>query len=157
MQTQYYLLCLSNNKQYMMNIRIISTVSVVLVVTLVGFGIVINEKLSPKSSSTPSSNEGSSQTNTQTDTPASTTSTSTEKVVNSSELASATGKGGNPCYVVVDNVVYSISGFALWADGLHSPSGGRARCGKDLSSVIGQSPHGKSKLNLLQRVGVYQP
>lgn len=140
----------------MMNARIISTASVVLVIILVGFGIAINEKLSPKSSSTSSSNEGSSQTNTQNDNPASTNSTSTEKVVTPTELASANGKDGNPCYVVVDNVVYGISGFALWAEGLHSPSGGRARCGKDLSSEINQSPHGKSKLNLLQRVGVYQ-
>jgi predicted heme/steroid binding protein len=96
------------------------------------------------------------QTNNAVNNPDGDSTATTKKVFNSSELAQATGKNGNPCYVVVDDTVYSISGFALWADGLHSPSGGRARCGKDLSSVIGQSPHGKSKLNLLQEVGVYQ-
>lgn len=138
-----------------MNMRIISTISVVLIMAAVGTGIVLSEKLFPKSSNT-TSNEQSSPTNTEADGSNGAATTSTEKVVTSSELAESNGKSGNPCYVVVDNVVYSISGFALWADGLHSPSGGRARCGKDLSSVIGQSPHGKSKLNLLQRVGVYQ-
>lgn len=72
------------------------------------------------------------------------------------EVAKHTGKDGNSCWVAVDGVVYEIGGFALWADGLHSPSGGRARCGKDLSEVILQSPHGKSKLKLLKEIGPLQ-
>jgi hypothetical protein len=35
-------------------------------------------------------------------------------------------------------------------------SGGRAKCGKDLSEVIKQSPHGKSKLKLLKEIGPLQ-
>lgn len=139
-----------------MNMRIIATISVVLIMVLVGTGIVLNEKLFPRATTSTNTSSQSSTTSTETDNSDGSAATSTEKVVTSSELADANGKSGNPCYVVVDGVAYSISGFALWADGLHSPSGGRARCGKDLSSVIGQSPHGKSKLNLLQRVGVYQ-
>lgn len=73
-----------------------------------------------------------------------------------SEVATHTGRDGNSCWVAVDDTVYEIGGFVLWADGLHSPSGGRARCGKDLSSVIGQSPHGKSKLKLLKEIGPLQ-
>ena len=136
-----------------MNARIISTISVVLVVILVGVGIAINEiYLSDKPNDSNNSTQ-TQQTNSNTE---SSSTSSTDKSISSSELSSANGIDGNPCYVVVDDVVYSISGFALWVDGLHSPSGGKARCGKDLSSVIGQSPHGKSKLNLLQQVGAYQ-
>lgn len=72
------------------------------------------------------------------------------------EVAKHTGKNGNSCWVAVDGTVYEIGGFALWADGLHSPSGGRARCGKDLSEVMLQSPHGKSKLKLLKEIGPLQ-
>lgn len=138
-----------------MNIKIISTISVVLLIILVAFGMLINEKMNPKVSN--NSTQEKQQTNNDLNNPDSDSSATTKKVFSTSELAEATGKNGNPCYVAVDGIVYSISGFALWADGLHSPSGGRARCGKDLSSVIGQSPHGKSKLKLLQELGVYQP
>jgi hypothetical protein len=40
--------------------------------------------------------------------------------------------------------------------GRHTPSGGRARCGLDLSDVIDESPHGKSKLRLLKKVGSFE-
>lgn len=66
------------------------------------------------------------------------------------------GKDGAKCWVIVDDTVYEISGFAQWVDGLHTPSGGRARCGKDLSDVIGQAGHGRSVLKLLTVVGAYQ-
>lgn len=123
---------------------------------LVAFGIIINDNLYSQKSIESSETKEDQQTNNTVNNPDGDSTATTKKVISSSELTQANGKNGNPCYVVVDDTVYSISGFALWADGLHSPSGGRARCGKDLSSVIGQSPHGKSKLNLLQEVGVYQ-
>lgn len=137
--------------------KIFSTVSVIVLMLLLGAVIALNDTSYSNKASTTDSSQGSSQS-TSGESPEvdDATAVGTEKVVTASELADANGQKGKPCYVVVDDVVYSISGFALWADGLHSPSGGRARCGKDLSSVIGQSPHGKSKLNLLQRVGVYQ-
>jgi len=72
------------------------------------------------------------------------------------EVSRQTGQNGASCWVVVDGTVYEISGFVLWADGVHSSSGGRARCGKDLSEVINQSPHGKSKLKYLKEIGRFQ-
>ncbi len=69
------------------------------------------------------------------------------------ELAQYDGKDGNQCLVAVDGNVYLIEGFALWQMGEHLPSGGRARCGLDLSEVINESPHGRSKLQLLKQVG----
>ena len=72
------------------------------------------------------------------------------------EVAKHTGKDGNSCWVAVDETVYEISGFVLWLEGDHKPSGGRAKCGKDLSEVIKQSPHGKSKLKLLKEIGPLQ-
>ncbi len=78
---------------------------------------------------------------------------SDDKGITLDEVAKHTGRDGNSCWVAVDNTVYEISGFVQWADGVHSPSGGKARCGKDLSEVINESPHGKSKLKYLKEVG----
>ena len=69
------------------------------------------------------------------------------------ELAEHNGKEGTDCLVAVDGKVYLIEGFALWQMGEHLPSGGRARCGLDLTEVIDESPHGRSKLDLLRKVG----
>lgn len=73
-----------------------------------------------------------------------------------SEVQSNNGKSGAKCWVVVDTTVYEISGFAQWVDGVHTPSGGLARCGKDLTDVVGDSPHGRSVLRLLKVVGSYK-
>src|SRR5215203_6300427 len=72
------------------------------------------------------------------------------------ELARYDGEDGNECLVAVDGEVYLIEGFDLWKDGEHTPSGGRARCGLDLTDVIDESPHGKSKLQLLKKAGTVQ-
>lgn len=69
------------------------------------------------------------------------------------ELAEHDGTSGNDCYVAVDGDVYLIEGFALWQMGQHIPSNGRASCGFDLTDVIDESPHGRSKLQLLEKVG----
>lgn len=69
------------------------------------------------------------------------------------ELTQYDGKDENQCLVAVDGDVYLIQGFALWQMGEHLPSGGRARCGLDLTEVIDESPHGRSKLQLLRKVG----
>jgi predicted heme/steroid binding protein len=70
------------------------------------------------------------------------------------ELAHYDGEDGTVCLVAVDGEVYLIEGFDLWKDGEHMPSGGRARCGLDLTEVIDkESPHGRSKLQLLKKVG----
>jgi len=72
------------------------------------------------------------------------------------ELAQYDGKDDNQCLVAVDGDVYLIEGFALWQMGEHLPSGGRARCGLDLTNVIDESPHGRSKLQLLKKVGTLE-
>ncbi len=73
------------------------------------------------------------------------------------ELASYDGKDGNDCLVAVDGEVYLIEGFALWQEGEHVPSGGRARCGFDLTEVMDEeSPHGRNKLPLLKKVGTLE-
>ena len=72
------------------------------------------------------------------------------------ELALYDGKDGNDCLVAVDGDVYLIEGFALWVEGEHITSGGRARCGFDLTEVIDESPHGRSKLELLKKVGTLE-
>jgi len=69
------------------------------------------------------------------------------------ELAQHDGKDDNQCLVAVDGDIYLIEGFTLWAMGEHVPSGGQARCGYDLTDVIDESPHGRSKLQLLRNVG----
>ena len=70
------------------------------------------------------------------------------------ELARYDGKDGNECLVAVDGEVYLIEGFDLWKDGEHTPSAGRAHCGLDLTEVMDEeSPHGRSKLPLLRKVG----
>ena len=69
------------------------------------------------------------------------------------QLAQYNGEEGTDCLVAVDGDVYLIEGFALWQMGEHVPSGGRARCGLDLTEVIDESPHGRSKLDLLRKVG----
>jgi predicted heme/steroid binding protein len=69
------------------------------------------------------------------------------------EIAEHDGTNGNDCYVAVDGDVYLIEGFALWQMGQHIPSNGRASCGRDLTEVIDESPHGRSKLQLLKKIG----
>ena len=74
----------------------------------------------------------------------------------SEELARHDGKDDNDCLVAVDGDVYLIEGFLLWKMGEHVPSGGKARCGLDLTEVIDESPHGRSKLQLLKKVGTLE-
>ena len=90
-----------------------------------------------------------------------TTSSSTPESTNQTSVTLAevkknNGKNGAKCWVIVDTTVYEISGFAQWVDGVHTSSGGKARCGKDQTDVIGDSPHGRSVLRLLTVVGSYQ-
>ena len=55
--------------------------------------------------------------------------------------------------VAVDSDVYLVEGFDLWNDVEHSPSRGRARCGLGLTEFMDESPHERSKLPLLDKVG----
>lgn len=111
----------------------------------------------PTSSTTQTDSSTSTTTTQQTNSATSTQpATTTPSGITLEQVASHDGKSGNTCWVAVDGTVYEISGFVQWVDGLHTPSGGRARCGKDLSTVINQSPHGRRVLQLLTVVGKLQ-
>jgi len=148
--------------------RIICTVLVVAVTIAIAVGIVVfdnlNSRQASQGSGSGSTNQNSSQsdnssttaTSTPSEAPVSAPSSLKDKTISSSELTTSNGKSGKPCYIAVDGIVYVISGIAQWVDGLHTTSGDKARCGKDLSEVIKQSPHGRRVLSLLTKVGVYQ-
>lgn len=69
------------------------------------------------------------------------------------QLAEHNGVDGQSCWVAIDGTVYDASDNPEWQNGEHVPSNGMAKCGEDLSDVIGQSPHGKSVLSQLMEVG----
>lgn len=69
------------------------------------------------------------------------------------DLSRADGLDGRRCWVAIDGVVYDASDNKQWQNGKHTPSNGLASCGKDLSEVIGQSPHGKDVLRELVILG----
>lgn len=79
-----------------------------------------------------------------------------QRPVTQAELAKATGRDGNTCYVAVDGTVYEIKDFSLWQNGQHKPSGGQAYCGADMSAVIDKAPHGRRMLDVLTKVGPLQ-
>ena len=75
------------------------------------------------------------------------------------QLKEYNGLNGKKCYVAVNGKVYNIplNKTALWLEGKHVPSGGMAMCGRDLSTVIGSSPHGLAKLESLELISNYKP
>lgn len=79
--------------------------------------------------------------------------TTVERKVTKDALAKADGKDGHECLVAVNGVVYEIEGFGLWQNGQHATSNGEAYCGADMTEAIGKSPHGRSKLNQLEKIG----
>lgn len=72
------------------------------------------------------------------------------------QLKDANGKDGKPCYVALDSIVYEIKQGNKWKNGEHTTSVGQAYCGMDGTEVIKKSPHGKSVLSLLTKVGTLQ-
>lgn len=73
--------------------------------------------------------------------------------VSNAELAQADGKENRPCFVVLDQVVYEVKQGKNWKDGEHITSEGLAHCGLDLTAIIKESPHGKSIIPLLKKIG----
>lgn len=67
-------------------------------------------------------------------------------------LAKFDGKNGRPAYVAIDGEVYDVTGNPHWAEGEHHGN----LAGRDLTVEIGQSPHGKSVLGKLKKVGTYE-
>lgn len=126
-------------------ILVVSLAVIILVCAVAGL-LLIRNSSSPQANQTKQSNNNQASNSNQ----------EQSQGISLDEVAKHTGKDGNSCWVAVDGTVYEISGFVLWLEGDHKPSGGRAKCGKDLSEVIKQSPHGKSKLKLLKEIGPLQ-
>ena len=76
-----------------------------------------------------------------------------QRPVSMAELTRSDGKDGRDCLVAVDGTVYKIQDFTLWQDGQHKSSKGQAYCGADMSKIMAKAPHGKSKLDVLIKVG----
>jgi len=74
-----------------------------------------------------------------------------EKEYTLEELAQKDGKEGRPAFFATDGVVYDATGSRLWREGTHVRV---HHAGRDLSGEIMVAPHGKSRLDLLPRVGV---
>ncbi len=77
------------------------------------------------------------------------------KTYSQQELASANGKDGRDCWLAVDGVIYEIDQGYKWLEGKHTESS-LAYCGADMSSVIDQAPHGRTKLSQLKKIGSLQ-
>lgn len=75
------------------------------------------------------------------------------KTITMAELTTNNGKDGAKCWLAIDGTVYDVTGNPEWVNGQHLPSRGMASCGRDLTKVISQSPHGKSVLGDLPVIG----
>lgn len=76
-----------------------------------------------------------------------------KRTITQDELSARDGKVSNDCWVAVSGIVYDLTDNSEWQNGTHTPSGGEATCGRDLTSVLGGSPHGSSVLSNLPQVG----
>lgn len=128
--------------------KILVIVSVLVLASIGAF--VGYNTLQPQTNSNTTQTENSSNNNTKTNTQEN---VDTSSAITSAELDSNNGKDGSKCWVAVDGEVYDASNNPQWQNGEHLPSGARAKCGQDLTSVISQSPHGKSVLGELPIVG----
>ena len=78
---------------------------------------------------------------------------STETTITLEELSVQNGKESKECWVAVSGTVYDLTGNTEWQNGVHVRSDGEATCGRDLTSVLGGSPHGSSVLSTVPQVG----
>lgn len=85
--------------------------------------------------------------------PSADTQTKPQRRIGQAELSGATGQFGKECLVAIEGIVYKIEDSSLWKNGEHTTSEGQAHCGADLTEVLKKSPHGKSKLEQLEKVG----
>ena len=72
-----------------------------------------------------------------------------EKSFTVAELSQFNGQDGQPAYVAIDGTVYDVSHVDAWQAGQHHGN----VAGKNLSSAILKSPHGKGVLQKLPVVG----
>jgi predicted heme/steroid binding protein len=131
-----------------MNIRKIIAICIVSTLAI-ATGIAALQAL-PRNNSTPkttTSRANQSSTMTETKQPS-------VKTITRAELVENNGKNGTKCWLAIDGVIYDASTSSEWANGQHTPSRGMASCGRDLTDVINQSPHGKSVLSDLPEIGI---
>lgn len=106
----------------------------------------------------PETTDGNVSETTDGDVPATTDAASPEEtdadtpVFNSETLAAFDGQDGNPAYVAINGVVYDVTDVPNWRGGLHNGN----TAGKDLTSVLGRSPHGETVLKDLPVVGTFE-
>lgn len=73
-----------------------------------------------------------------------------DKLFTLDELSEYDGRDGNLAYVAVDGIVYDVTGVDAWAGGMHKEG---LTAGNDHTEAILGSPHGKSVLAELTKVG----
>jgi predicted heme/steroid binding protein len=78
----------------------------------------------------------------------------TLSAISEQQLKDADGKDGRACWLAIDGVVYEIEQGFKWSEGEHTESSD-AYCGADMSAVIDQAPHGRTKLDQLKKVGTF--
>lgn len=70
------------------------------------------------------------------------------------ELAFFDGQDGRKAYIAVDGFIYDVTNDPNWRDGNHQ---GLYQAGQDLSDEILSSPHGKSFLSRVPKIGTLIP
>lgn len=69
------------------------------------------------------------------------------------ELKKYNGQNGNPVYIVYGDKVYDVSESKMWKTGMHMR---RHPSGMDLSSELGEAPHGEEVFERFQQVGTFK-
>lgn len=85
------------------------------------------------------------------------TPTPVPRAVPAAELSAGTGHDGQDCLVAISGTVYRIPASTQWVDGNHVPANDAVYCGRDLTSQLGDSPHGASVMKSVTLVGPLVP
>lgn len=76
-----------------------------------------------------------------------------EKKISKKEIAQFDGKDGRPAYIAYNGKVYDVTGSVFWTDGNHLES---HFAGTDLTSELGNAPHGKEIFEGVAKVGILE-
>lgn len=75
-----------------------------------------------------------------------------DKEFTAKTLAEFDGANGAKAYIAIEGIVYDVSLIKAWKGGKHKMG---LTAGKDLSDWIEKSPHGKTVLKTLPKVGKF--